>query len=686
MKQITALFQRKQKLNAQSLSLSLFLLSAATFPNSALAETDLTSLSMEDLMNIQVTSVSRKQQTLANVASAAFVIAQEDIQRSGSTTIPDLLRMVPGVQVAKIDANKWAVSIRGFNGRFATKLLVLKDGRSVYTPLFSGVYWDSLDTPLEDIERIEVIRGPGAAMWGANAVNGVINIITKSAADTKGGLVSVGGGSEEQGFATARYGTSIGKDTDLRVFAKYGNSGPGEPENGNAAHDAWQRGTVGFRVDSRISSKDTVTLQTDYTRGSFDETYNLYRLPTAADPSYSWVQDSYSRAYTGNILGRWQRTISDTESLSLQLYYDRFDRDMLILGEKRDTVDLDFHHRFSFGQRQDIIWGLGYRYSHDHLGETPFIKFANPQEGLNLFSSFIQNEISLIPEKLVFTIGSRFEHNDYTGFEIQPNGKLIWTPTSQHTFWASVSRAVHTPSRGERGIQYRFLTIPPTTGITPIPLRLEIDGTSEFKSESVIAYELGYRTEPITNMTMDLALFYNDYKNLRVRQNGIQSLEATNAVLSYPLTNDMHGHTYGAELSASWRIYDWWRLQASYSYLRSIMFLDNGSTDEINRSNGADGAPRHQGSLRSAFNVCKDVEFDLWLRMTDKVKSIDSATIPGYVTGDARVAWKAAKNLELSLVGRNLFQNKHNEYRAEYINTTATEVPRSIYGKITWKF
>ncbi len=667
MKQKTALFQRKQKFT-QPLSLSLFLLSAALFPASALAETDLTNLSMEDLMNIQVTSVSRKQQSLANVASAAFVITQEDIQRSGSTTIPDLLRMVPGVQVAKIDANKWAVSIRGFNGRFATKLLVLKDGRSVYTPLFSGVYWDSLDTPLEDIERIEVIRGPGAAMWGANAVNGVINIITKNAADTKGGLISTGGGNEEQGFGTARYGTSIGKNTDLRVFAKYGNSGPGVQENGNSAHDAWQRGTFGFRMDSRISENDSLTLQTEHTNGSFDETLQLFS-PT---PPNAFIQNSTTQAYSGNVLARWQRSLSDTDSLSLQFYYDRYDRDMLVLGEKRDTIDLDFQHRFSLGQLQDIVWGLGYRYSHDKLGETPYIRFAKPEEGLNLFSSFIQDEISLIPDNLVFTIGSRIEYNDYTGFEIQPNGKLIWTPTPQHTFWASVSRAVHTPSRGEQGIEYHFRR----------DAGFQIDGSDDFKSEEVIAYELGYRTEPISKMTIDTTFFYNQYDKLRVLKYGVPTFP----IQRYPLTNDMHGQTYGAELAASWRVYDWWRLQATYSYLRSIMYLDNGSTDELNRSNAADGAPRHQGSLRSAFNIGKNVDLDLWLRLTDEVKSIDSTTIPGYVTADARVAWKAARNLELSLVGRNLFQSRHPEYRAEYINTIATEVPRSIYGKITWKF
>ena len=680
MKQKKKLFQRMHKINTPSLSLSLFFLAAAILPNPAQAETDLTSLSLEDLMNIQVTSVSKKQQSLANAAAAAFVISQEDIQRSGATTIPDILRMVPGVQVAKIDANKWAVSIRGFNGRFATKLLVLKDGRSVYTPLFSGVYWDSLDTPLEDIERIEVIRGPGAAMWGANAVNGIINIITKNAADTKGGLISAGGGNIEQGFGTARYGTAIGRDTDLRVFAKYANHNSGDLNNGDSANDHWQSGTVGLRMDSTPSERDKFTLQAEYTNGSFDETYILYRLPTVTDPTYSWMQNSTTKAYSANILGRWQRTLSDTDSLSLQLYYDRYDRDMLILGEKRDTVDLDFHHRFSYGQYQDVIWGLGYRYSRDKLAATPFISFADPEEGLNLFSSFIQDEIRLIPEKLVFTIGSRFEHNDYTGFEIQPNGRLIWTPTPLHTFWASVSRAVHTPSRGERGIQYRFQTIP-----SP-PIRLEIDGTSGFKSESVIAYELGYRTEPLTNLTFDLAVFYNQYDNLRVRQNYIQSQEPANSVLTYPLTNDMHGHTYGAELSTSWRIYDWWRLQAAYSYLRAVMYLDNGSTDEINRSNIADGAPRHQGSFRSAFNISKDVELDLWLRLTGQVKSIDSTTIPGYITGDVRVAWKACRNMELSLIGRNLFQSRHPEYRAEYINTIPSEVPRSVYGKITWTF
>lgn len=664
-------FRHLCKKLARPVSLSL-LLAASSSPVLASSETDLTKLSLEDLMNIQVTSASRKQQSLANVAAAVFVISQEDIQRSGANTIPDILRMVPGVQVAKIDANKWAVSIRGFNGRFANKLLVLKDGRSIYTPLFSGVYWESLDTPLEDIDRIEVIRGPGAAMWGANAVNGVINIITKNAADTRGGLISAGGGNVQQGFGTLRYGTGIGRDSDLRVFAKYSNRGSGELANGNSAHDAWQTGSTGFRLDSRISAQDTVTLQSEYTSGSFDETYNLYRQTTAGDPRTSWVQDSTTKAYSGNVLGRWQRTISDTDSLSVQLSYDRYDRNMLILSEKRDTVDLDIHHRLSFGNHQDIVWGLGYRYSHDNLNETAFITFGHPQKSTNLFSAFIQDEIQLVPDKLAFIIGSRFEHNDFTGFEVQPNGRLIWTPTQQHTVWAAISRAVRTPSRGDTDIQYRFRS----------DYGLEIDGSSSFKSETVVSYELGYRTEPIARLTFDTALFYNRYDDQRVLKYNVPTLPIQN----YPLTNDMHGYTYGFELSATWRPMEWWRLQASYSHLNATMYLDNGATDDINRSNAAGGSPRNQGSIRSGFNICSGVELDLWLRMVDRVRYIDRVSIPGYVTGDARIAWKPTKNLELSLIGRNLLQKRHPEYIPEFINTVASEVPTSVFGKITWKF
>lgn len=654
--------------------------------HASVAPQDLTELSLEVLMDIEVTSVSRRPQKMANAAAAAFVISQEDIRRSGATTIPDLLRMVPGVQVARIDANKWAVSIRGFNGRFANKLLVLKDGRSIYTPLFSGVYWEQHDTPLDDIERIEVIRGPGAAMWGANAVNGVINIITRSAAETQGGLLTAGGGSQEQGFGSLRYGFKLGSTSDLRLYAQYANRAAGELPNGSNNHDAWQSGSFGFRMDSRLSARDSLTVQGDVFSGSFDENYTLFQLPTLTDPRYSWSQDSTARTEGGNLLTRWQRNLSGTDSLSLQIYYDHYRSSKTILDETRNTVDLDFQHRFSLGNRQALIWGLGYRYSHDHTGQTHFISLNTTDQGINLFSAFLQDEISLIPDTLSLILGARLEHNDFTGFEVQPNGRLIWTPSPRHSFWGSISRAVRTPSRGDQDIRYRFKTLSPAETGLPVPLRLEIDGTSAFRSETVIAYELGYRSQLRQDLTIDLTLFFNQYEHLRVRQEGVQGNETTNAVLRYPLSNDMHGHTYGAELSATWRPTDWWRLQAAYSYLCAIMHLDNGSSDEINRRNAAAGSPRHQGSLRSGFDLGKQLELDFWLRAVDRVANIDTVSIPGYVTMDARLAWKPVKTLELSLVGRNLFQQRHPEYIPEFINTTASEVPRGVYGKLTLKF
>lgn len=654
------------------------------------AEPDLTELTIEALMDIEITSVSRKPQSLANTAAAVFVISQEDIQRSGATTIPDLLRMVPGVQVARIDANKWAVSIRGSNGRFDSKLQVLKDGRSLYTPLFSGVFWETQDTPFEDIERIEVIRGPGAAMWGANAVNGVINIITKSAEDTLGGVASGGAGSSEHGFGMLRYGFKPTENSTMRLYGKHVDRGEGVFSNGTNANDAWQLTTGGFRLDSQPTNNDNLTLQSDFHAGRMNETYTaLYHLPSLSDPSYSWTQPSTSTAWGANILSRWQHAISETDNLSLQIYYDHYQRDFYILGEKRDTVDFDFQHRFAASQRQDIIWGLSYRYSHDKVESSQMFVMEDPEKGFSMYSIFLQDEITLLPNTLSLILGSRLEHNDYTGFEIQPSGRVIWTPSPQHTLWGSVSRAVRTPARVERDMRYTYFTGPFDYSGTTIPLRVEIDGSNSLKSETLLAYEVGYRTEMSRQASLDLSLFYNQYDHLRVRQEGTPVPESptfTNLLLQYPLSNDMHGHSYGYELAANWHPSDWWRLQAGYNYLRSFMYLDNGSTDTINRSNAADGAPRHQLTLRSGFTIRRQVELDFWLRAVDRVDSIDSVSIPGYVTMDSRIAWKPQKNLELALIGQNLLQSHHPEYIPETINTTASEVRRSVYGKATWSF
>jgi iron complex outermembrane receptor protein len=655
-----------------------------------LEPTELTSLSLEALLNLNVTSVSRKPQKLANAAAAIFVINQEDIRRSGATSIAEALRMAPGVQVGQMSANKWAVSIRGINGRFSNKLLVLMDGRTLYNPLFSGVYWEVQDTVMEDIDRIEVIRGPSAALWGANAVNGVINITTKSAKETVGGLVSTGGGTEERGFGTIRYGTVLGKDTALKLYAKHQDHDSGGDANSHPAQDAWRMTRGGFRADSNISSRDIVTVQGDYYDGKLGESYTLYHLPTASEPTNSQVVDSQSLMSGGNILSRWQRTLADNEALSLQIFYDHSERDMIILGEKRDIVDIDFQHRFSLGKYQDIVWGLGYRYNHDFLGDTPYITFPDAHEQTDLYSSFVHDEISLIPDRLALILGSRFEHNSYTGFEVQPNGRLLWTPSAQHTFWGAVARAVRTPARGDRGIAYRYGTVPANTPpLNPDPLRpmlLQIEGASSFKSETLLAYEVGYRTEPLPRVSLDIAAFYNVYDQLRVRGTSTTTSSANSITAHQPLINGMHGYSEGIEVSAEWLPMSWWRLLATYSYLKLTMSLDATSTDTVNKGDAEGDSPTHQFSIRSGFDLGKQVELDFWLRGADRVAYIDGESIPGYLTMDTRLAWKPRPQLELALVGRNLFHQHRKEFAPEFVNTFPTEVERSFYGKVTWQF
>jgi iron complex outermembrane receptor protein len=647
---------------------------------------DLTAYSIEDLMNITVTSVSKKSQKIADAAAAIYVITQDDIHRSGVTTIPDALRMVPGVQVARIDSNKWAVTSRGFNGRFANKLLVLMDGRSLYTPFFIGVYWEVQDTVLEDIDRIEVIRGPGAALWGANAVNGVINIITKSAEKTKGTLISAGGGTSEKAFATARFGTPIGDSTNLRLYAKHQERDGFVNASGKGTDDDWHTTQGGFRLDSKLTIQDSLTVQGDYYDGKLDETYKLYRSPATSPPPYDYLVQNRTGVSGGNILTRWQRTLSDTDSLSVQMYYDHTQRGMLVSPQKFNTADLDFQHRFSLGNHQDIVWGLGYRFSQYEVTNTPTLSFDQQRVVSNLYSSFIHDEITLIPSTLSLIVGSRFEHNDYSGFDVQPNGRLLWTITPNNSAWLAVSRAVRSSTKGEQDIHYNYRSIAPNPPTLPVPLRLEIVGNRNFKSEELLAYELGYRTKLLPHLSFDVATYYNSYKHLRILNTGTPYAEPTNAVQPFILTNNMHGHAVGVELAAEWTPCDWWRLQGSYSFQNLTMFQDGSYIDKINKGNAEGDVPQHQFSVRSGIDIGRQVSLDLWLRGMDRLASIDGQSVPGYITMDARLAWKPVKYLELALVGQNLFERHHLEFIPEYINTLQSEVVRSFYGKLTWQF
>ena len=642
---------------------------------------DLTELSIEDLMKIEITSVSKKAQKVSDAAAAVFVITQDDIRRSGVTSIPEALRMAPGIEVARIDAKNWAITARGFNNFMANKLLILMDGRTVYQPLFAGVYWNMQDTMLEDIDRIEVIRGPGATLWGANAVNGVINIITKKAKDTQGGLLTAGGGTDERGFGGLRYGEKVGEQTYLRAYAKYFSREAFTNIAGGRAADAWESGRGGFRLDSDLSPDSSLTVQGDLSRGDIDEQV----LGPALVPPYAKTLNG-SDFKTANLLTRWQRTLSTTSDLSLQLYYDWNDRVAPDNRQIMNTFDVDLQHRFALGSRQEIIWGLGYRYIRGEFSSDSLITLDPSRKADELFSGFVQDNILLIEDRLHLILGSKFEHNDYTGVEIQPNARLLWTPHEEHTFWGAVSRAVRTPSWGETSGRAVEAVLPPHTPDNPffLPVAVTLVGTQDLQSERLTAYELGYRFHPTDRFSLDVATFYNVYSSIVAGRLGVPQIVTTpvpHVVMPINADNGMSGKTYGAELAGDWRVLSWWRLQAAYTYLQSLLDVEEGSLTVVENSDGK--SPRHQVSLRSSFELTKEIDLDVWARYVDPIESL---RLPSYTTLDLRLAWKPLPGVELSVVGQNLIAGEHQEFYQAGAYTIATKIPRGAYAKVVWRF
>lgn len=653
-------------------SIAFIAAAVAWSPSSVLSseEIDYTVLSIEELMDIQVTSVSKKAQSLSDSAAAVFVITNKDLQRSGVTTIADALRMVPGLNVATIDSNKWAVTSRGFNGRFADKLLVLIDGRQVYTPTFSGVYWEVQDVMLDDVNRIEVIRGPGATLWGANAVNGVINIITKSAAQTQGGLVNVGGGNQERAFAEVRYGLALSDTSHVRLYGKYFDRAEYEFLDGADAGDDWHMMRSGFRLDAKRSGQDTITLHGDFYTGEFQQTLTL---PMVTSP-YLQIVDDAGDVSGGNLTAFWQRTLSADSSFSLQGYYDYTRRHEAFAKESRDSFDLDFHHRFAVGSRHDIVWGLGYHFTRDDFTLNDFSLNIDPDSRSDdLFSAFLQDEIMLVPGRLWLTLGAKFKHNNYSGYEVQPSVRLLWISYPDYTLWTAVSRAVRTPSRADADMLVVTTVIPPSVPANIFPVAITLNGNQDFDSEEVVTYEFGYRFFPVPSLSFDLVTYYNDYDDLRGIELDAVSMGNLPVYLEQPgqFANNVSGHAYGAELAAAWQVTEQNKLHLAYTYHYS----------EI-----TDGSPRHQISLRSESNITANLDFDMWLRYVDAITvfAVDY-DVDEYATLDARLAWRPTSGVELSLVGQNLF----NSHQLQYVNesfTLPTEVSRSVYGKVSLTF
>ncbi|WP_166405148.1 TonB-dependent receptor plug domain-containing protein [Desulfonema ishimotonii] len=652
-------------------------------PPRELLMANLTEMSIEVLMNVEILSAAKKLQPVSESAAAVFVITSEDIRRSGALTVPDLLRTVPGLQVARINNSKWAISSRGFGGQQANKLLVLIDGRTVYSPLYSGVYWDAQDVMPEDMERIEIVRGPGAALWGANAVNGVISILTKSAEKTQGGLISGGFGSEGGGFGATRYGGRLAETVWYRLYAKYLNRDSTLSADGEWKNDSWNVLRGGGRMDWQVSDRDHLTLQGDIYDG---ENGNMQPVASLSPPydSHSFHETKYSGA---NLLTRWTRTFSGTSEMALQLYYDRTKRTSTVVNDRYETLDLDFQHRFDLGDRQEIIWGGGYRLIWDDLQNTSGNNTFDPESRTTqLFNGFVQDEITLVENCFSIILGAKAEHNDYSGFEFQPGFRWHWKPATGHALWGAVSRAVRTPSRAENDALFYQTVSPPFSSLNPgpVPVVVSFQGSDAFESEELIAYEMGYRFQAAKSFSADIAVFYNDYGNLRtVEPDGIDfSNYPRHVVANYTGANKMSGESYGVEVALDVRVTDRWRLRGAYSFLRVMLHPDADSGDFISEvTEGFD--PRHQFSLRSSLDLPWGLEWDIGGRYVDNLTGYD---VQSYVAVDTRLSWSPRPGVEFSVVGQNLNDPVHFELAPSLYNVVATEAVRSVYAKLTWAF
>lgn len=640
--------------------------------NAELSSTALKELSLEELMDIQVTSVSRKEESLASAAAAISVVKSEDIRRSGATSIPEALRFVPSLHVARRNSNSWALGSRGFSSINSEKLLVLSDTRSIYTPLYSGVFWDVQDYLLQDIDRIEVIGGPGAALWGSNAVNGVININTKRAQDTQGTYAEALIGNEEQ-EAGLRYGGTTAGGLSYRVFGKHferdSSSHPGA-----TSQDDWRMSHVGFRSDWAASASDALTVQGDVYRGEIGQFSPSIVITGRPGPTGDLGTD----ASGGNVLARWRHTLRAGSELQLRAYYDRTTRDNESFRDELDTFDLDVQHHFSPTAHQDLTWGLAYRLTDNtNIGKGIFALDPRSSKD-NLVSAFVQDQIGLA-DAVRLTLGTKLEYNDFSGFEYQPSVRLAWQLSPRHVAWTAVSRAARVPTRLERDIAVD-LNDPASNPIA------RLLGNRDFESEELLAYEAGYRWQPAEKLTLDVTAFHHRYEGLASLEVGAQFIAADGRVVIPVVNRNLNdGRSTGASLLATMAPQKFWRVTASYSYID--INIEPGGQD-LNRGRFIEGAtPRHQFGVRSLLDVGERWQIDVQLRHHSPIESLPDIVsgegIDAYSELDVRAGWQATEQLAVSIVGQNLLHDEHIEFGTP---EARGGIERSVYGKIAWGF
>ena len=627
----------------------------------------LTELSLEELSNIEVTSVSRREERLADAAAAIAVVTGEDLRRSGATSVPEALRLVPGLHVAQVTSNIWAISSRGFSSASSAKLLVLSDTRSIYTPLFSGVFWDVQDLLLEDVDRIEVIRGPGASLWGANAVNGVINVTTRSAKETQGGYFEGGGGNEERAFGAVRYGGRLGEEAYFRVFAKgFDRAAMFNPDG--TSNDKWKLGHFGFRTDWAPAASDKITFQGDAYAGDIGQIQPSVTVNGRPGPTGKLV----AGVAGGNVLARWTHVFEGSADVQLRLYYDGTHRDDPTYVDNLDTFDADFQHRFRLPLQQEVVWGLNYRSTYDRFRGKGLIGLAPPDSQDNLVSGFVQDQIALA-DWLKLTLGTKLEHNDFSGFEIQPTARIAWNPAREQSLWAAVSRAVRVPTRLERDVD--IAASDPAQN--PV---VKLLGSRAYGSEVLVAYELGYRWQLGQALFLDLAAYYNDYHGLDSLELDAPFVDPQSGQTVVPIVNKnlTDGVTKGGEASLTLRPDRSWRLVGNYTYVL-ISLKPHGR--DLNGGLATEGfTPRNQVGLQSFLDLPAHFQLDAFFRYASSLPATRTLPagqdVPAYATLDLHLSWRGWKGLELSLVGRSLLQDHHREFSG------GSEVQRSVYARI----
>lgn len=643
--------------------------------------TDLTEMSLEELMNLEVTSVSKKAEPIMQAPSAVFVITQDDIHRSGATSVPDMLRMVPGVHVGRIDANKWAVSVRGFNGSFANKLLVLIDGRSVYTPLFSGVYWDVQDVVLDDIERIEVIRGPGATLWGANAVNGVINIITKSAPQTQRAQASLNVGNKDRGTATFRFGRALNNEASLRVWVKRTDYGNHDDVYGRSAEDHWNLLHGGFRLDYNRTERATFTFQGDLYSGQTGQT----RIYPSLQAPFAVVLGQRGEMAGSNLLGRWNGRFSERASSTVQVLADYSSRSEGFIDAQLTTFDLDCQQNWLPSQRFELTLGAGVRTVHTEIDSTTYVYATPSADNAEIFSAFVQAKVNLIDDHLSLTGGSKFEHNSYTGYEYQPSVRALWQFSGRTSMWAAVSRAVRTPSIGERIGHVWLGVVPPLTTANPTDMLMTVAivPSPDFDSEHLLAKEIGMRFNPSPSLWIDATAYANEYDDLILA--GFQQTQWTNTnppMLQLPVLKYNGGtvKTTGTELVVDWQPMAQIKTQACYTYLYRYDDISEGiniSSDQLNFY-----FPKNMFGIRLLTNPAPWCDMDVWARYIGRLPNTPA---DAYTTLDARLAVRPIAGVEVALVGNNLFMQETTQFVPE-INTYEVRTPRSYHCTLSWEF